>query len=90
LEHHDVYVGTRTKRGLFISSQGHGIHADIHGAFNIIRKAVPDAFDTFFDVDAEVIRTIKPDILPLITWNPATITLTKKAQESKKRNQERR
>jgi IS605 OrfB family transposase len=84
LEHHDVYAGMRTKRGLFVSSKGHEIHADIHGAFNIIRKEIPSAFDIYFNVDTKGIKTVKPCMVPLITWNPATVTLAKKAPETKK------
>lgn len=36
------YMGTRIKRGLFISSTGIKINADLNGALNILRKVVPD------------------------------------------------
>ena len=36
---HDVYAGKRVKRGLFRSSNGHEINADINAAYNIARKA---------------------------------------------------
>lgn len=32
------YIGNRTKRGLFVSSNGHKINADLNGSLNIIRK----------------------------------------------------
>lgn len=38
---HDEYCGDRIKRGLFRSKDGYLINADINGAFNILRKAVP-------------------------------------------------
>ncbi|MHA1821553.1 MAG: RNA-guided endonuclease InsQ/TnpB family protein [Promethearchaeota archaeon] len=38
------YKGRRVQRGLFKSSDGRLINADVNGAYNIIRKAVPDAF----------------------------------------------
>ena len=41
---HDVYVGKRVKRGLFRASDGRCLNADVNGAFNILRKGVPDAF----------------------------------------------
>lgn len=41
---HDVYVGRRVSRGLFRSSNGKKINADVNGAFNIMRKASPNAF----------------------------------------------
>jgi putative transposase len=41
---HDVYVGKRVKRGLFQAADGRRLNADINGAYNILRKVVPDAF----------------------------------------------
>jgi putative transposase len=41
---HKQYCGRRIKRGLFRSGTGRLINADINAAFNIIRKAVPNAF----------------------------------------------
>jgi len=41
---HEEYAGKRIKRGLFRSSNGTLINADLNGAYNIIRKAIPDAF----------------------------------------------
>jgi putative transposase len=39
-----VYAGKRIKRGLFQASDGRCLNADSNGAFNILRKVVPDAF----------------------------------------------
>jgi putative transposase len=39
-----TYVGQREQRGLFRASTGQSIHADVNAAYNIIRKAAPDAF----------------------------------------------
>jgi len=44
IEHHDEYVGKRIKRGMFKSAKGTLIHADLQASYNIIRKAVPEAF----------------------------------------------
>jgi putative transposase len=41
---HEVYAGTRVKRGLFQAAGGRRLNADINGANNILRKGVPDAF----------------------------------------------
>lgn len=46
---HEVYKGARIKRGLFRTADGHMINADINGSLNILRKAVPNAFD-FLDI----------------------------------------
>jgi IS605 OrfB family transposase len=44
LEKREQYLGKRVKRGLFQSSEGRFINADINGAGNMIRKVVPNAF----------------------------------------------
>ena len=38
IEHHDSYIGRRTKRGLYIDGNGRGINADVNGSLNIGRK----------------------------------------------------
>lgn len=43
IEHHEEYVGKRKGR-LFKTAIGGIINADVNGALNIIRKAIPDAF----------------------------------------------
>lgn len=42
---HEEYAGRRVKRGLFKTSSGSIINADINGAFNIIRKSAKETFD---------------------------------------------
>lgn len=44
IKKHDVYLGRRVKRGLFKSSVGNLINADINGAINIGRKVIGDSF----------------------------------------------
>jgi IS605 OrfB family transposase len=44
IKHHERYVGKRIKRGLFRSAKGILINADVQGALNIIKKAIPKAF----------------------------------------------
>lgn len=41
---HEKYQGQRIKRGLFRSSSGTLINADVNGSANIIKKAFPNAF----------------------------------------------
>ena len=41
---HDIYMGKRKYRGLFISSTGKTINADVNGSYNILRKCKPGAF----------------------------------------------
>jgi putative transposase len=43
IEHHGKYVGKR-KGGLFRTAKGHVVNADVNGAFDIVKKAVPNAF----------------------------------------------
>lgn len=42
--HRDRYVGRRVTRGMFHAADGRRINADVNGAYNIIRKAIPNAF----------------------------------------------
>ncbi|MGC9192473.1 MAG: hypothetical protein ACP5FQ_01000 [Thermoplasmata archaeon] len=37
-------MGKRIKRGVFRSADGTLIHADLHASYNMIRKAIPEAF----------------------------------------------
>jgi putative transposase len=38
----DIYMGSRIKRGLFKTSGGNIVNADVNGSLNILRKAVPN------------------------------------------------
>jgi putative transposase len=40
----EIYAGKRVKRGAFRASNGICLNADANGAYNILRKVVPDAF----------------------------------------------
>ena len=44
IEKHEMYLGKRVKRGLFKSSTGKLINADVNGSGNIIRKVALKAF----------------------------------------------
>mgnify|MGYP000353589733 CR=1 FL=1 len=44
IEHHEKYAGKRIKRGIFRSAKGILINADVQGALNIIKTAIPKAF----------------------------------------------
>ena len=43
------FSGKRIKRGLYKSKKGIVINADINGASNILRKAIPNAFKEISD-----------------------------------------
>jgi putative transposase len=44
IRNQENYCGTRIKRGLFKAGSGKIINADVNGAGNILRKAIPNAF----------------------------------------------
>jgi len=49
MRHHETYLGKRSKRGLFKSSTGFIINADINGAVGILRKVIGDDFINLLD-----------------------------------------
>ncbi|MFW9878475.1 MAG: zinc ribbon domain-containing protein [Candidatus Thorarchaeota archaeon] len=59
IESHEQYVWKRTSRGLFKTSDGKIINADVNGAYNIMKKAFPNA------VSADVIEVfgLMPQII---------------------------
>ena len=44
---HEIYAGSRIKRGLFKSKNGHFINADLNAALNILKKEIPNAFNGY-------------------------------------------
>ena len=44
MKKHKEYLGRRIKRGLFKTAQGKIINADVNGSYNIMKKAIPNAF----------------------------------------------
>ncbi len=54
---HEVYKGKRIKRGLFKTSNGTLVNADINGASNILLKAVPRSFDD--GIEGIVVNPVK-------------------------------
>lgn len=58
----EIYKGKRIKRGLFKSSNGTLINADVNGSYNILRKVVPNVFSNGiedFRVNPLIIKIIK-------------------------------
>ena len=53
---HETYMGRRVKRGLFKSANGKYINADVNGSYNIMRKAIPNAFAN--GIEGVVVRPI--------------------------------
>lgn len=66
IEHHDKYLGKRIKRGLFRTSKGKIVNADVNGAYNIIKKAISDAFVK------NKVDEIEDAVLHPIRWNLMT------------------
>jgi putative transposase len=54
---HERYAGRRLKRGLFRTAGGQYLNADVNGAYNIIRKAVPEAFCQ--GIEAVVVQPVR-------------------------------
>ena len=44
IDKHEMYSGKRIKRGIFKSSNGTLLHADLQASYNIMKKAIPEAF----------------------------------------------
>jgi putative transposase len=61
---HEEYMGKRVKRGLYQSSTGKLINADVNGAINIMRKVVGDSEYVTRIIDSgRLFRPIRVDIL---------------------------
>lgn len=63
LEKRDAYLGKRIHRGLFQSSIGKLINADVNGALNILRKAIGDSFVRRIVDRGLVFNPVKVDVL---------------------------
>ena len=59
---HTTYKGRRPKRGLFKSAKGITINADINAAYNIGRKAIPNAYKAD-GIEALPLTPVKMNIL---------------------------
>ena len=44
IDKHETYSGKRIKRGIFKSANGTLIYADLQALYNIMKKAIPEAF----------------------------------------------
>lgn len=56
--HSGKYIGKRISRGLFRSLKGIIINADVQGAYNIIKKAFPKAFEKMIVLRADGIEGV--------------------------------
>jgi IS605 OrfB family transposase len=55
-----VFSGKRIKRGLYKTSAGQLINSDINGSYNILRKAIPNAFSNGIESCAVQPRRVNP------------------------------
>lgn len=63
MEHHEKYLGTRIKRGLFRQSNGKVLNADLNGAIGILRKVIDESeFKQIID-RGFVINPVKINVL---------------------------
>lgn len=59
---HETYQGNRIKRGLFRTSTGRLINADLNGALNILKKEIPNVFNEGYGIEVcsmPLVLTIK-------------------------------
>lgn len=61
--HHDEYLGKRVKRGLFKSSTGRYLNADVNGALNSLRKVIGDGFMRNLIDKSDVLSPVRVEIL---------------------------
>ena len=62
IKKHETYLGKRICRGMFKSSDGRKINADVNGSYNILRKAVPNVFTDGIEglgVNPKIIKILK-------------------------------
>jgi putative transposase len=62
IKKHQTYQGKRISRGMFKSSTGRKINADVNGGYNILRKAIPNIFDNGIEglgVNPKIITILK-------------------------------
>ena len=61
IEYHAVYLGHRIHRGLFCTHEGKIINADVNGALNIVKKAIPTAFAQ--GIEGVVLRPLSVNVI---------------------------
>jgi IS605 OrfB family transposase len=55
-----TFSGSRIKRGLYKTSSGRLINADVNGSYNILRKAIPNAFSNGIESCVVQPRRVNP------------------------------
>lgn len=62
IKKHETYVGKRVKRGLFKTSDGLEINADVNGSLNILRKVIEDGFIDLLNIGC----VLQPELVKVI------------------------
>ena len=59
IRRHDIYSGTRVRRGLFVSQNGTKLNSDVNGAINIMRKHINHKWSDLTNTLNDIIKTTK-------------------------------
>ena len=74
IRHHKKYLGKRISRGLFKSSNGTIINADVNGAFNIMKKAFPNSVSVDgIEALGLIPQIISHNLFDNIIWNEVSV-----------------
>ena len=74
MEHHEHYLGKRVKRGLFRSSTGIYLNADVNGAIGIMRKVTGDTVIKQLASSGQALCPIKLNVSDL-TWSRENVII---------------
>ena len=70
IRHHKKYIGKRISRGLFRTSNGTIINADVNAGYNILKKAFPNAVSVDgIEAFGLMPQVIDQNIFDIIIWN---------------------
>lgn len=58
----ETYLGKRVKRGLFKTSDGTELNADVNGSINILRKVIKDDFLNLLNIGC----VLQPELIKVI------------------------
>jgi len=74
IEQHDLYLGKRISRGLFKSSTGTILNADVNGAYNIMKKGFPNSMMVDgIEVFGLIPQILQQNMVDNSIWNKMSI-----------------
>lgn len=79
MEHKEKYLGRRKHRGLFVSSTGRTIQADVNGALGIMLKVFPEKIERFIGNRGVALT---PVVIHPISYSPALARTNRIRKES--------